>query len=76
MLLQGQADAQRTIPSSATIKILEVRGIFSIDAKIQCPSQIISLFYYKIISMWFCNVTISLSSTPYDILGEMFKLKL
>ena len=34
------------------------------------------IFYYKIISMLFCNITISLSSTPYDILGKMFKLKL
>ena len=34
------------------------------------------IFYYEIISMWFCNVTTSHSSTPYDILGEMFKLKL
>ena len=33
-------------------------------------------FYYKIISMEFCNITISHSSTPYGILGEMFKLKL
>ena len=45
------------------------------------PAQIMPLFndkilYYKIISMWFCNITISYSSTPYDILGEMFKLKL
>ena len=34
------------------------------------------IFYYKIISMYFCNITISHSSTPYDIVGEMFKLKL
>ena len=33
------------------------------------------IFYYKIISMSFCNITISYWSTPYDILGEMFKLK-
>ena len=33
-------------------------------------------FYFKIISMYFCNITISHSSTPYDIVGEMFKIKL
>ena len=33
------------------------------------------IFYYKIISMYFCNITISYSSIPYDILGEIFKLK-
>ena len=45
------------------------------------PAQITSLFYYKlfyfkVISMSFCNITISHSSTPCDILGEMFKWKL
>ena len=44
-------------------------------------AQIMSLFYYKIfyykiISVQFCNITISHSSTSYDILGEMFKIKL
>ena len=34
------------------------------------------IFYYKIITMLFCNITISYSSTPYDTLGEMFKWKL
>ena len=34
-----------------------------------------NLIYYKIISMYFCNITISHSSTPYDVLGLMFKLK-
>ena len=43
---------------------------------IQVPAQITPLVYYKTISMQFCNITISHSSTPYDILGEMFKLKL
>ena len=33
------------------------------------------IFYYKIISMSFCNITISHPSTLYDILGEVFKLK-
>ena len=32
------------------------------------------IFYSKIVSMWFCNVIVSHSSTPYGILGEMFKL--
>ena len=32
--------------------------------------------YYKIISTEFCNITISPSSTPHDILGEKFKCKL
>ena len=35
-----------------------------------------NIFYYKIMSMSFCNITISYSSKPYVILGEMFKLKL
>ena len=33
-------------------------------------------FYYKIISMQLCNITISYSSTPCDIVSEMFQLKL
>ena len=46
---------------------------------IQFLAQIMPLFnykiiYYKIISMSFCSITISHSSTPYDISGEMFKL--
>ena len=46
-----------------------------------CPAQVTPLFhynifYYKIISMWFCDITISHSSIPYSILGEVFKLKL
>ena len=45
---------------------------------IQGPAQITPTFYYKIfhnkiISMLFCNTTISHSRTPYDILGEMLK---
>ena len=43
---------------------------------LQGPTQIMPLFYYKIISMSFCNITISHSSTPCDILGKIFKLKL
>ena len=39
-------------------------------------AQITPSFYYKIISMLFCNIKISHSSTPYGILGDMFKLKL
>ena len=31
---------------------------------------------YKIVSMSICNIPISHSSTTYDILGEMFTLKL
>ena len=47
---------------------------------LQGPGQITPLFnyknlYYKIISMQLCNITISHSSTPYDTLGAMFKLK-
>ena len=38
------------------------------------PAQITPPFCYKIVSMQFCNITISHSSTPYDILGEMFQL--
>ena len=34
------------------------------------------LFYSKIISMSFLNITISHSSTLYDFLGEVVKLKL
>ena len=34
------------------------------------------IFSYKIISMPFCNTTLSHSSTPCDVLGEMFKFKL
>ena len=34
------------------------------------------IFYYQIISMSFCNITISHSSTPHGIVGEMFTLKL
>ena len=33
------------------------------------------IFYYKIISMSFCNIPTSHSSTPYHTLGEMLKLK-
>ena len=40
------------------------------------PLLYYKLFSYKIISMQFCNITISQSSSPYDILGKMFKLKL
>ena len=43
---------------------------------IQGPAQVTPPFYYKIISMEFCNMTVSHSSTPYDILGEMFRVKL
>ena len=48
---------------------------------IQGPAQVTPLFYckifyYKIIGMQFCNIRISHSSTPYGILGEMFKVKL
>ena len=32
------------------------------------------IYYYKIISMSFCNITLAHSSIPNDILGEMFKL--
>ena len=34
------------------------------------------IVYYKILSMPFCNITISHSSTPCEILCELFKLKL
>ena len=44
-------------------------------SEIQGPAQIMPPFYYKIISMEFCNITVSHSSTLY-ILGEMFKLNL
>ena len=40
------------------------------------PSYYIKIFYYKIISTYLYNITISYSSIPYDILLEMFKLKL
>ena len=48
---------------------------------IQGPAQITPpfnyrIFHYKIISVYFYNITKSHSSTPYDIFGEMFKLKL
>ena len=48
---------------------------------IHCLAQITPLFYYKvfyykIISMQFCNIKISYLNMPYDILSEMFKLKL
>ena len=54
---------------------------FLADTEIQGPAQrtpfsYYKIFYCKIISMWFCNITISHSSIPYDILGETFKLKL
>ena len=39
------------------------------------PHLLRSLFTTKIASMGFCNRAISPSSTPYDRLGEMFKLK-
>ena len=42
--------------------------------KIQGPTQIMPPSYYKIVSMSFCNITISYLSTPDDILGEMFTL--
>ena len=42
--------------------------------KLQGLAQIMPLFYCKIIHMWLCNMTILHSSTPYNILGEMFKL--
>ena len=45
----------------------------SLRFNIQGLAQITPLFYYKIISMSFCNITISHSSAPQDILGEMFK---
>ena len=32
------------------------------------------IFYYKITSMELCYITISHTSAPHDILGEMFKL--
>ena len=41
---------------------------------IQGLAQIEPLFYYKSLSMPFYNITMSHSSTSYDILGEMFKL--
>ena len=55
--------------------------LISSFTNIQGPAQIMPLFYYKlfyynIISISFCNITISHSSLPYDTLGEMFKLKL
>ena len=34
------------------------------------------IFFYKITNMPFCNIAISHSSTPYDTVGKMFKLKL
>ena len=37
---------------------------------------LLQIFYNKIIGMQFCNIIISYSSTPYNILGEVFKLKL
>ena len=53
----------------------------SIVSNIQSPAQITPLlitksFLTKIVSMEFCNLTISHQSTPRDILGEMFTLKL
>ena len=32
------------------------------------------IFYHKVISMSFCNITTSRSSTPDDILGEVFRV--
>ena len=43
---------------------------------IQGEAQIMPLFYYKMVNMQFCDITISYSCIPCDILGEMFKLKL
>ena len=65
----------------ATINLLSPHPVFSpLLNPIQGPAQIMPHFYYKIffyyktISMSFCNITILHSSAPYDILGEMFKL--
>ena len=44
--------------------------------EIQSPAQITPPCYYQIISVQFCHMAPSHSSTPYDILGEGFKSKL
>ena len=31
---------------------------------------------YRITSVWFCNITTSHPSTPYDVLGDLFEWKL
>ena len=49
--------------------------IFILEFIMQSLAQITPLFYYRIINIQFCNITLY-SSTLYDILGEIFKLKL
>ena len=59
--------------SRMIIKLAKVSNAKWKNINIQYLAQIMPLVYYKIISMWFYNYP---SSTPYDILGRMFKLKL
>ena len=53
----------------------EVEQLFIQGPAQKCPFYY-KIFYHKTISMWFCSITISYSSPPYDMLGELFKLKL
>ena len=47
-------------------------NLYHIQIYTQGLAQITPSFYYKIIRMYFCNITVSHSSAPYDILCEMF----
>ena len=71
------SNSPRAVPSTPTASATESFN----EMYIQGPAQVMTpfyckIFYYKLISMEFYNVTRVHSSTPYDILGEMFKLKL
>ena len=79
--LAGNTVGWRVETAAEGSSVGSVQGQTSAFSNIQGPAQIMplfdyKLFYYEIVSVSFCDMTTSHSSTPYDISGEMFKWKL